>query len=185
MTQTKPGDRGRVGLAKLGVVSISATMALILTAALSLTALRSPTGLAASLAFTIASTSLLVAGLLVALDRTKAFALGFLIFGGGYAYLAFAPGARVEIQPHLVTSGLIKDLYDEMGHNRAGVKPPPFSQKFDAYTMFPNPGYGGPVYLSFQRIGHSSAVIAHGLFGGLLARLLAPRRRRGPTGDAI
>jgi len=168
---------------RLGQASILGLLGMVLASALGFAALRASTPLAASLAFTAAMTAILVAALTLALDRSRTFSLGFLIFGGGYAYLAFAPGSAEDVRPHLATTGALNALYDAM--------PPPNEPKWYRFNNYRyearDDGFGrsylGPGYFCFQRVGHSIAAIGHGLVGGVLA--LAIRRRRGRRGGDL
>ncbi len=162
---------------RLGQASILGLMGLVIACALVFAALKVPTPLGASLAFTAAMTAILVAALTSALDRSRVFSLGFLIFGGGYAYLAFAPGSADDMRPHLATTGALNALFDAM--------PWPNEPKWKRFDNFRYEArddgfvrsYPSQGYFSFQRVGHSMAVVGHGIVGGLLA--LAIRRRDG------
>lgn len=120
-----------------------------------------------------------------AYGRHRAFWFGFVVFGWGYALLAFAPGAWTQIRPHLITSHPLGDLADALkltttSSHRVFGDPNYYAIIMDAGL---NPWFATVEGDRFQRIGHSFAAILHGVAGGLLAVLLA--RRNGGVGSAI
>jgi hypothetical protein len=162
-------------------------MAVVLGCGLAFAALREPSAQWASLTFTAAMTVLLFALLALFVGRYRTFWLGFVIFGWGYAYLAFGPRQWDEARPFLYTSRILSDAYQALLKSAT----PAVQARLTSPT---NVGYesGAPGLRSddlktggerFQRIGHSIASILHGVAGGLLAVFLA--RRKGDVGSAI
>ncbi len=144
-----------------------------------------PTFHAASFAFATTLTVLLISLLQLHYGRHRAFWFGFVVFGWGYALLAFAPGAWTQIRPHLITSHPLGDLADALkltttSSHRVFGDPNYYAIIMDAGL---NPWFATVEGDRFQRIGHSFAAILHGVAGGLLAVLLA--RRNGGVGSAI
>lgn len=142
-----------------------------------------PTFHAASFAFTTALTILLIALLQLRYGRDRAFWFGFVVFGWGYALLAFAPGSWTQIRPYLITSHPLGDLASALGFpGRGGAIEFNFNDLNDSPTMTIRKAGLNPWFATiegdrFQRIGHSLAAILHGVAGGLLAVFLAARRR--------
>lgn len=138
-----------------------------------------PTFHAASFAFTAALSALLFAILQLRYGRARAFWYGFVVIGGGYAFLAFAPGAWLEIRPYLLTSHPLGDLADALG---LAKKTSPNIVAGDLPNVILaaglNPWFATVEGDRFQRIGHSLAVVLHGIAGGLLAVILARRSAR-------
>lgn len=144
--------------------------------------LAHPTFHAASLAFTAAMTVLLVGLLEARYGRDRAFWFGFVVFGWGYALLAFAPGAWLGVRPYLFTSHLLGDLADLLGRTKLSNRIE-FSWQDDLRQVVREAGLNQWFMTldgdRFQRIGHSLAAVLHGLAGGILAGFLARRRREG------
>jgi hypothetical protein len=139
-------------------------MGIVLACGLALAAIKSPTYQAVSVTFTVALT-ILLASIVGA------------IFGWGYAILAFAPGAWVEIRPYLVTSRLLDSLSYRMQirFNEVGwVGMSDATHRMDSGLEDWDLTVKGNC---FQRIGHSIAAIVHGFAGGVLAVWLANRSR--------
>ncbi|HEY2157024.1 MAG TPA: hypothetical protein VGH33_15455 [Isosphaeraceae bacterium] len=143
-----------------------------------------PTFHAASFAFTTMWTVLLVALLQLRYGRNRAFWFGFVVFGWGYAMLAFAPGSWMQIRPYLLTSHPLGDLAGALGLTKS-------SDTMSVLTIDFRPIHDAGLDRwfatiegdRFQRIGHSLAALLHGVAGGLLAVFLS-RRSRG-VGSAI
>ena len=155
-----------------------------------------PTFHAASFAFTTTWTVLLIALLQLRFSRNRAFWFGFVVFGWGYALLAFAPGSWIQVRPYLITSHPLGDLAGALGLTKSPIttgltKSPITTLDFNDIDIYSNIQRAGlnPWFASsqgdrFQRIGHSLAAILHGFAGGLLALFLARRsRERGAVGD--
>jgi hypothetical protein len=165
-------------------ITILGMMGIVLACGVAFYWLMRPTFHAASLAFTAALTILLVALLELRYGRLRTFWFGFVVFGWGYLLLAMAPGAWSEVRPYLITSHLLGDLADVLGHTNPstlivrrldyGRVPPDSKVNLWFHTDEGN---------QFQRVGHSLAAILHGVAGGLLAVFLS-RRSRG-VGSAI
>lgn len=89
--------------------SIGGLMAAVLVAGVGLAALRSASPLWGRLVFTAALAAVGLAALaaLVAGGRRRAFAAGFVLFGGGALLLHFGPWCRAEVRPYLATTALL------------------------------------------------------------------------------
>ncbi len=138
-----------------------------------------PTFHAASFAFTTALTVLLIALLQLRYGRNRTFWFGFVVFGWGYAMLAFAPGAWVEIRPQLLTSHPLGDLADALKLTKTSTQRVLGDPNYYRIILEAglNPWFATIEGERFQRIGHSLATILHGVAGGLLAVLLQHRRK--------
>jgi MFS family permease len=136
-----------------------------------------PTFHAASFAFTTALTVLLVAVLQVRYGRPRAFWFGFVVFGWGYALLAFAPGAWEQTRPYLLTSHPLGDLADSLGLTKTSPNIVAGTLPNVILAAGLNPWFATVEGDRFQRIGHSLAAILHGVAGGVLAAWLGNRAR--------
>jgi hypothetical protein len=142
-----------------------------------------PTFHAASFAFTAALSALLFAVLQLRFGRARAFWFGFVVVGGGYAFLAFAPGAWLEIRPYLLTSHPLGDLADALRLTKTSPKVVEGDLPNVVLAAGLNPWFATVQGDRFQRIGHSLAVIIHGVAGGVLAVYLERRNKK--VGSAI
>jgi hypothetical protein len=146
-----------------------------------------PTFHTASFAFTTMLTVLLIALLQLRYGRNRAFWFGFVVFGWGYALVAFAPGAWTQIRPQLLTSHPLGDLADALKLTKAStqlvIADPNYYRVILEAGL--NPWFATVEGDRFQRIGHSFAAILHGVAGGLLAAWFAARRRREIGEDAL
>jgi hypothetical protein len=136
-----------------------------------------PTFHTSSFAFTTAMTVLLIALLQLHYGRERAFWFGFVVFGWGYALLAFAPGAWMQIRPHLITSHPLGDLANALGLTKTSSLLMSGDYRQVIFEAGLNPWFATIEGDRFQRIGHSFAVILHGVGGGLLAAFFAARKR--------
>src|SRR3954470_585194 len=93
--------------------SIRGVMALVLIVAVGIAALRSATGWAASLGFTMTLLGLSLAIPFAANRRGpgRAFWSAFVAFGFGYLLLAFGPWCETSIRPRLLTTKMLDALY--------------------------------------------------------------------------
>jgi hypothetical protein len=139
-----------------------------------------PTFHTASFAFTTTMTVLLVALVQLRYGRNRVFWFGFVVFGWGYAALAFAPGAWTQIRPQMLTSHPLGDLAVAMKltqtSNQIVLADPNYIRVILEAGL--NPWFATVQGDRFQRIGHSFAAIVHGLAGGVLAMFLERRRSR-------
>jgi hypothetical protein len=94
--------------------SIGGILIAIAILAVALAALRSPSPLAAGVAFSLAFGSLVVAAVNVVVcgwGAGRAYWLGFLLAGGAYFIVCFVPGFRESMCPRLVTEAAFDLLY--------------------------------------------------------------------------
>jgi hypothetical protein len=163
-------------------VPIAGLMGLVLFSALSFAAFRSLSYQAAVLAFTGMWLMLLAGAVAARYGRHRTFWTGFSVVGGGYALLAFAPGASEQVRPYLLTSTILDEIAGRLElTKRAGWSRPPAVRAIAAGGTAANPlrWWGGtPVMDNYERIGQSVAAIVHGIGGGLFAALLAFLNRR-------
>jgi hypothetical protein len=167
-------------------------MVVVLIVGLDLAALRSPTGLWASALFTMTS-GLLVAAILGIVYRRgprRAFWLGFALFGWTYLLVSDGPWFSAEVQPVLLTTRLIEDLYPRL-HPPPTNWPPP---QLVAWNPLGSPADfpDSPWTVNhphFRRIGHAVAAQLVAVLGGVLACLFEATRTkkgardRGGAGD--
>jgi hypothetical protein len=139
-----------------------------------------PTFHAASFAFTAALSALLFAILQLKYGHPRAFWFGFVVCGGGYTWLAFAPGAWLQVRPYLLTSHPLGDLADALGLTKTSRNVVPGDLPNVILVAGLNPWFATVEGDRFQRVGHSLAAILHGVAGGLLAVFLDRRRRERP-----
>lgn len=161
-------------------------MALVAACAVWSVWLLRPTFHAASFAFTTAMTVLLFALLQLRNGRNRTFWFGFVVFGWGYALLAFAPGAWTQTRPYLLSSHLLGDVADVLGLTKTSTQ--------RVYATFEyqrvigeaglNPWFATVEGDRFQRVGHSLAAILHGVAGGVLAVWAARRSKKNESGRA-
>jgi hypothetical protein len=160
-------------------VSILGLMGMVLLCGAWFAWLRRPTFHAASFAFTTMLTVLLFSLLALRYSRWRDFWVGFVIFGWGYAILAFGPGCWMGVRPYLITSHPLGDLADLLGLTSSRHDNLMLNGDFE-YGRVPSDSGLNPWFRTgrgerFQRIGHSLAALAHGLVGGLLAVFMASR----------
>ncbi len=145
-----------------------------------------PTFHAASFAFTAALSALLFAVLQLKYGRARAFWFGFVVCGGAYAWLAFAPGSWLQVRPYLLTSHPLGDLAVALGLTKPSRNVVEGDLPNVIFAAGLNPWFATVEGDRFQRIGHSLAAILHGIGGGLLAVFLARSREdstnRGASG---
>jgi hypothetical protein len=160
-------------------VSILGLMTLILLCGAWFAWLRRPTFHAASFAFTTMLTVLLFSLLALRYSPRRNFWVGFVIFGWGYAILAFGPGCWMGVRPYLITSHPLGDLADLLGLTGKGPGNLMLNGDYNPGRVPSdsglNPWFKTDGGERFQRIGHSFAALAHGLVGGLLAVFMASR----------
>jgi hypothetical protein len=151
-------------------VSIAGLMALVLAFGLGLAALVSLSSLWASVTFTVALSALLVATLGAALrGRHRTFWLGFAVFGWGYAIFSFAPGAERGIRPYLLTSWMLDALFPFLVNAPDALD---VNVPLDPVSPL-NDWWIGPEHQIYERVGHSLAILLHGVAGGGVAVLWA------------
>jgi hypothetical protein len=175
-------------------LTIGMSMLFVMAASVCIAALRYSSPLIASLMFTAVLTILLFSLLAAFFDQYKTFWIGFVVFGWGYALLAFAPGAWIEVRPYLFTTRLLYALHFQM-HDISGsdvIRANPV-MNYDRIIRIPSDTGLDSWHLTsaetecFQRIGHSLSALLHGVVGGILAMILAVRARKarergdGPT----
>jgi hypothetical protein len=160
---------------------IAGLMALVFATGLSLAAFRSLSGQAANATFVAMWAVLLAAVVASRYGRYRTFWAGFGIVGGGYALLAFAPGAASETRPYLATSVVLDEVAQrlELTKRPAWYRLGSLSGKVARTRTSPFSGLSGLDEAErYERIGHSVAAIVHGIAGGTLAVVIAVRARR-------
>jgi hypothetical protein len=95
--------------------SISGLMTFVLVSAVGLAALRNANEVWVGIMLTLALGMLGVGLLGVFFEHTKrrAWWAGFVLFAGGYLWLAFGPWCKEEIQPKLVTTQLLAHVHSQ------------------------------------------------------------------------
>ncbi len=181
-------------------------MVLVAACGVAAAALRSLSDLVFSVLFTLAMTMILFGLVAAFVGYGRTFWVGFVIVGGGYAFLAFGLQTwyghpHYTLNPeyghahYLVTTDLLDALYERI-HPQPQSSPPVESIDREALIApdvaapapAPPPAPPPPApdldLDTFQRIGHALAIFAHGITGGLLALFLERKVRRpaGATG---
>jgi hypothetical protein len=97
--------------------SIAGLMVVVLVVGVSVAALRSASGVWAALLFTLTLAVLAVAplGVVYRRARSRAFWLGFGLFGWGYLALCYGPAIGEATRPNLATTALLDDLRGRIG----------------------------------------------------------------------
>lgn len=161
-------------------LSLRVSMACIVVLALALAALRSPSDSWVGPMFSMTPGLLLTAVLGVVYRRgtSRAFWLGFALFGWAYWLLSFGPWFDSWVAPHLVLTRPVKQL---------------------SYVMHPEPVFEGPIGMgtpddfasrssfkkrdNFWRIGKSLAVLVVALLGGFVAIVFSLEEGRRDDGS--
>ncbi len=159
-------------------------MGMVALVAMGAFALRSPSPLIASAAFTFAATVLIFATLSAIRGPSQTFWLGFAVVGWIYWFLAFGPHAGPPARPMLLTSRLLDEVYQwhfrEVGgagpQFMGGMGPGPPEWSLEAGDVEAH--HLSWDWQRFQRIGHSLSVVVHGIGGGLILMVLDARGRR-------
>jgi hypothetical protein len=158
-------------------------MVAVLACGLSFAALRDPSPQGASLTYTRAMTVLLFGLLALFVGRYRTFWLGFVIFGWGYAYLAFGPQQWRESRSFLYTSRLLSDAYSALLRTKTPADRARLTRGQVTTSGFVDEPTGlrqgdlNDAGAHFQRIGHSIAAILHGMAGGIVAVFLERHRK--------
>jgi hypothetical protein len=142
-------------------------------------ALRKPTFHAAS--FTFTATWIILLSSLAALRYAprRDFWFGFVVFGWGYALLAFAPGCGRDVRPYLITSHPMGDLARLLGLiDSHGVASAPLTPDRVPRGSGLDPWFMTDAGDRFQRIGHSILAIAAALAGGCVVVRMNGNNRR-------
>jgi hypothetical protein len=163
-------------------LTIGMSMLFVMAAAVCIAALRYSSPLVASLTFTATLTILLFSVIAAFFDRRKAFWIGFVVFGWGYAILSCAPGAWDGIRPYLFTTRILYALRyrinDVSPSEEFRINP---GMSYERIIRIPSDAGLDTLGLTtdqsecFQRIGHSISAFLHGVVGGILAVILAAR----------
>lgn len=178
--------------------SIAGLMGVVVVCGLGFAALRtdSPIWAHATLSLTLLALLTAILGAAIRRGRSRAFWLGFAVFGWTYLVLAIGPWFKTEISPHLPTTDMVNYL---QGHIKQF---PPGSIRHDNNLWVWDPATQKWAYLGqeserFDRTAHSLGALLVAVLGGLVGRLLYQRqfqsterpKRRGqrigpPTGQA-
>jgi hypothetical protein len=160
-------------------LTVVGLMLVVLIVGVDLAALRSPTELGASVAFTM-TLGILVAAILGIVYRRgprRAYWLGFALFGGIYLLVSDGPWFSAEVQPVLLTTRLIEDLYPRL-HPPPQRWPPPSLVVWSPFG-YPDDFPDSPWTVNrphFLRIGHALAAQLVAVLGGVLACLFEATR---------
>jgi hypothetical protein len=177
--------------------SIAGMMGMVLACAVGFAALRHPTILVASAAFTVALTVLLFAVLAALRGRHRTFWLGFALAGWAYLYISVIhvhPFRDDPQEPYLLTSRLLNSLRRFNAQDDQpippGAPPPETPPSIEDPSGGPSSGTvleravahdpfdASDIFNCFFRIGHSLAAIVHGFAGGIVIVLLERSAKR-------
>jgi hypothetical protein len=157
-------------------IKLAGMMVLVLAVALGMSAVRSPTSALAAVEFTWTLLLLLggILGVVYRRGERRPFWVGFVLFGWGYALLAFGPWFHMEVQPHLATTRALAELYPRVHSKPIPAQARQIIRDMDlysyAYRQYDREVMWDRNLVNFLRIGHSTAAQALALLGGLLAR---------------
>ena len=175
--------------------SLGTLLLLVLSTGVAFAALKSPSNLWASALFTLAVAVLLVAtlGAVHRHDRSRAYLLGFALFGWVYLILSLVP----ETTPRLSTTGLLDALFARVHGHATGVTWLAYSPQGNRVVM-QGAGLstvrvwaastGQPLSIvstdpeSFRRVGHSLLALLIACVGGRVSLHLHTARDRQPAG---
>jgi hypothetical protein len=164
-------------------LSIASMMLVVLAVGLGLAALRNPSPLRASAAFTVTMGLVLAAilGSRVAREPLRSDCLGFSWFAGVYFVIALVYPFEIFVRPNLLTSKLLNDLYPPVtgrAIERTFVRGPiePFFYAPDLLIPAPElPFAWKGTYICYVRTGHCLFALLSGIVGVVLARFLNAR----------
>ncbi len=152
----------RLRITMVGLMTVIAIVGLLLAA------MRHPTSLVASLAWTGVLTLLIGAALVAVLDPRRTFWVGFAVVGLIYAFFASPQFWLDEADTPLLTSHILVYLYSYFPVSEANFSPKPL------IPLIPM-----SAFITFHRVGQALAAFIHALAGGVLAILI--RRMRPVT----
>ena len=149
---------------------------------LGLAAIRSSSLLSTQFVFTVALSLLLVSLVGAIVGKPRSFWVGAAVFGWGYGILAFGPWFSENVEPWLLTTRILDELFMRF---IAPVK------IYRGRGLISIPGIGNPAarwvnhdeYIRFIRTGHSLSLIVHCVAGGFIGLILDHRKNRPGSPD--
>jgi hypothetical protein len=146
-------------------ITIRGMLALILLCGLGLAALRSHTHFSTQIVFTLTLSSLLICLIGAMVGRPRSFWIGAAVFGWGYAILVFGPWFSEQVEPWLLSSRFLDEVYSRFLLS-------PIDRQGGWTTLHASGNAQFPVniddYVQFTRTGHSLSTIVHAVAGGII-----------------